>query len=467
MKEKTIRSLAAAVLLRITETVLPAITSSVIAKRLGPSGQGMLSWSLTLVSCFMLFPQYGIRESGVCICAAEYDSPEEKEKTVSGLFGFQILAAAVSAVLYLACTAGKMNRLYLIQALRFPACALSVFWLAEGTESFGIPALCTFIQRLLCAGIAFSVIPESPDPLKAWALVTAGSEVLKQLAAGWLLKKNGIRIHIIFRNTAWYFHQTLRFFLPVLAMHVFSLTDRTLLGMIAGMEENGYYACADRIVHIPFGIISGSIPVFLPAMIRSSRNPELFRTHAEQSLQMSLSAGGILCGTVILLGRDMVLLLYGESFAPAAELVLVLCPLCILKSWTVCFRNLYLIPAHAQRYDLKTIAIAACVNAAWDLCMIHCCGGAGAAAGTVLSELTLVFLEMKDSGFRCSISAGVRIAVFICIALFLNALLDGKMELSAARCCMKAVMYMIPVCLFLCRNQSLKGILQNSGENHD
>ncbi len=397
MKHRRIRALAAEIIRRGIEMILPVITAGLIAAKLGPASQGRLSAAVTMVSYFVIICQAGIRELGICIAASDCQTKEQK---LSGLLGFQICSALVSAVLYLSVISFRREHVYLIQTVRFLACALNVSWLAEGMEEFGINAFGCLVQRLFCCIFALCLSGPGRNLLNAWALVTACGEVLRQLAVHVSLKRKGICISPVFSDIACWLHDTMRFAGPLLAMHVFSMADRTFLAMLAVPEEGGYYACADRMVHIPFGLISGTAAVLLPEMIRSSDDAELFHRNMEQALRACLELGAVLCGAVILIAEDVIRLLYGSAYLPACGVILLLCPLCILKAYTVCFRNLYLIPKGMQAYDLKTICIAMAVNASCDLILVPRLGAAGAAAGTVLSELTLALLYLRCTGLR-------------------------------------------------------------------
>ena len=46
-------------------------------------------------------------------------------------------------------------------------------------------------------------------------------------------------------------------FIPLLAMSVYHIMDKTILGILVTYEQVGFYYNADKVINIPIGVIGG------------------------------------------------------------------------------------------------------------------------------------------------------------------------------------------------------------------
>ena len=59
------------------------------------------------------------------------------------------------------------------------------------------------------------------------------------------------------KNVISHLKPVLVLFIPILAMSVYHIMDKTMLGILSTTTESGYYYNADKVVNIPLGILVG------------------------------------------------------------------------------------------------------------------------------------------------------------------------------------------------------------------
>ena len=64
-------------------------------------------------------------------------------------------------------------------------------------------------------------------------------------------------------------------FVPLMAMSVYHIMDKTMLGLLSTYKQVGYYYNADKIINIPIGILTGVGTVMLPRMTSLNKEGKL------------------------------------------------------------------------------------------------------------------------------------------------------------------------------------------------
>lgn len=146
--------------------------------------------------------------------------------------------------------------------------------------------------------------------------------------------------------------------------------DTVLLSLLTNTQEVGWYGAATKLIStlgvLPYII---NMAVF-PALSHSYRHDrEAMRRLAQTSLRIVLSVGLPMVVGVVLLGPQVVRLLYGSAFAPAGPIVVVLC-LTLLPIFTATLVNGQLIAVDRQLAWTGVMAACCIVNPALNLFLI-------------------------------------------------------------------------------------------------
>lgn len=177
------------------------------------------------------------------------------------------------------------------------------------------------------------------------------------------------------------------FILPGLMVAIYAQTDKFMLKHLISESEIGYYSTAVSLCNTWCFVLSAIIDASYPEITRAHKtDPSLFNLRNRQLyavvFYLSLAASAL----ITLLAKPLVLLLYGESYLPAAA------PLRVI-TWYTAFsylgvaRNAWIVCENRQRHLIWVYAAAAVSNVLLNRLCIPLWGATGAAAASLAAQI--------------------------------------------------------------------------------
>lgn len=420
---KTKLNLILQTLYQILNTCLPLITAPFLSRRLGATQLGVFSYVSSVSSYFALFAMLGIINYGTRSIAACGNDRKKRSDTFWNIYLMQAGLACICTIiyiLYITLFVKENTLLFVIQALYVFSCALNINWLYFGVEDFKLSVLRNSIVRVASV-ILILVLIKDPDDLWIYALIIAGSELISQLIM-WIqvpkvVGRGKVRIGTIISNIK----PNIVLFLPLLAMSIYHIMDKTMLGTLSTYDQSGYYYNADKVVNVTMGVISGISTVMLPRMTslisegKKKESDDLFRL----SLEGTAVAGIAMAFGIAAIANEFEPIFFGPGYDECILLTIVLAPVLIIKSFSFTARYQYLIPHHKEKSYTVSVVLGAIVNLIANMMLIPRLGAMGAVIGTLLAELVACLWQFI--AIRTMISLKTTIAR--CIVYFLFGLL--------------------------------------------
>ena len=262
---------------QILTLLTPLITTPYISRVLGVDGIGEYSFSYSIVAYFVLLAQFGITNFAQREIAYHQDDREAQSRIFFEIISFQILTVVISLICYY--ILGRMwhvdSQIYWVQALNIVAVLFDVSWFFQGLEEFDKIVVRNFIVRLANIALLFLLI-KSPDDLILYTFIMGGMNVVSGILICLFLKDYVHKVSINeihpFRN----WKPILQLFLPQVAIQIYVVLDKTMLGFFAdSYVENGYYEQADKIIKLLLTIATSLGTVMLPRMAATVARGEM------------------------------------------------------------------------------------------------------------------------------------------------------------------------------------------------
>jgi PST family polysaccharide transporter len=385
---------------KIVQGVASITATLAVARHLGPTTFGLLS----LASAIALFVGSSASLGLEQIATRELSTaaPLRHPPMLSVLRRMRVIGAMLGCIALLAITATPNARGYGVSNLLLILCLLPFAQVGDLAE-----------WRLIAAGrsrrVAIATVLSSPLAALArlaFALTDAGVAVFAWLLVGeWALRslllafssrdRNMIapEFEPIFLASA---ISLLRDSLPLLlsgvAVFVYMRIDQFMLAAMLGPREVGLYSAIVALAEVPLVLPALLLRAALPTLTRQSETDPTLR---DQTLTNLMRSGFYLHLAVALataaFAKPLVELLYGPTFAasaPALSILVLAAPFVALgvlsSSWLVIERR----TGHAVRRTL----VGAVLNAALNLFSIPRFGIAGAAAATLVAQVTATYL---------------------------------------------------------------------------
>lgn len=378
-------------LYQILETCLPLITAPYLARVLGPNQLGVFSYTSSIVAFFALFAMLGTQNYGTKSIASVNDDIEGRSKIFIEIYIGQLVLSFITIIAYVyylvfICKDNKI--VSTIQSLMLIGCLLNINWFFFGIEKFKITVKVNSIVRIFSVIIIFIFVKNTSD-LWIYTLIILGGPFISQIYM-WLKLKNYVHFKKVnFKDIVKHLKPNFILFLPLFAMSIYHIMDKTMLGYISNYRQSGLYYNADKIINIPIGVISGVSTVLLPRMshlassgkIKEAEN--LFYT----SLELVVMVASAMSFGIAAVVTEFIPIFFGPGFEDCIILTIVLSPVLIIKAFSFTARYQYLIPNNKEKDFTISVVLGAITNITINFILIPQLGAMGAVIGTLVAEL--------------------------------------------------------------------------------
>ncbi len=368
------------------------VTAPYISRVLGADGVGTVSYAMSLVSYFVLFASMGMELHGRREISYAQNDPVSRSRTfweIQLLRGITTFVILLIYILFCFLAVGEEARyLYLFLSLQIVNVFTDTVWFFQGLEEFGkIVSRNLFVK--LIGIICIFVFVRSKEDLLFYLIAQVGVGVVASIFMWGYLPKYLCRIPIRtlrpFRHT----RVVLALFIPTIAIQIYTVLDKTLIGLITGDPyQNGYYEQALRIYTIAMTVIRSMDTVVSPRIGHhfEAGEHETVRDLICRSYRFVWMMSIPLCFGMICVAESFVPWFFGEGYDAVVPLMQVISLLLIAIGIGGVTGAQYLLPTKREKTYTTVIVSGACLNLILNLIMIPSLGAMGAAIASVVAE---------------------------------------------------------------------------------
>lgn len=393
---------------QIVNTCLPLITAPYLSRVLGATALGVYSFTSSVVLYFTLFAMLGTVNYGTRTIAAAENNIEERSKSFWSIFCLQLIATTICSIAYLVYLLFFCKDylfISLLQGLAIIACFFDISWLYFGVEEFKITVVRSMVIKIITVLLIICFVRNSDD-LWLYTFIMLMGTLASQLVLWVYLPRYINVLKISITDVLIHIKPNIVLFIPLLAMSVYHIMDKTMLGVLSSYEQNGYYYNADKLINIPLCIINGFGTVLLPRMTALYNSKKI--EEANSLLLISLEGVALVsiamsCG-IAAISNEFVPFFFGDGYEDCIVLTIVLSPVLVIKGFTNTIRTQYLVPLKKEQYYINSVICGAATNLVLNLMLIPRLGAMGAVIGTLLAEfvacLVQFFVLIKNFDLR-------------------------------------------------------------------
>lgn len=265
---------------QILNTCIPLITSPYLARVLGAEKQGVFSYTQSIVNYFTLFAMLGVVNYGTRTIADCGKDRGKRSRTFWNIYILQLCCTVISIsvyAFYLTQICSQNTYIAFLQIFYLLGSLVDINWLFFGVEKFKITVSRNMVIRI-CSVILILMLVRKPSDLWIYTVIMSGSTFLSN-AILWFFASKEIDLKAI-KEISWFeivshIKPNLVLFVPLMAMSVYHIMDKTMLGLLSTYKQVGYYYNADKIINIPIGILTGVGTVMLPRMTSLNKEGKL------------------------------------------------------------------------------------------------------------------------------------------------------------------------------------------------
>lgn len=384
------------VVIQLVSMLAPLVTAPYVARVLGSDGVGTYSYVLSVATVFSLFAALGLSAYGLREVSRVRDDPAAVSRLFWELTRLRFVTTLLTGAVYaLLCLWAEDGRVYGAMSLLILATGLDLTWFFQALEHFGTLMLRHLAVKVLGVVLVFALVRDEGD-VAVYALIQTGTTLLSNLllwpyVRGLAGKAQGGRFLAHLRPS-------LVYFVPAIATSVYTVLDKTMLGLITrDMAQNGYYESAHKIIRLLLALLT-SLNVVVgvrTSYLFGQKREEEVRTHLLETYRFMCALAFPLCGGLMACGYGFAVSFFGADFAEAGGMLTLFAPLLFIIGTSNVLGSLYLTPGGYRRLSNRAILAGAGVNVLLNLLLIPRFGGYGAVAASVVAELTVSALYLR------------------------------------------------------------------------
>lgn len=378
--------------------LLPLLTTPYLSRVLGVENIGIYGFTNSIVTYFVLFGCLGTTLYGQREIAYVQDDKEKQSKVFYEIFFVKLISMFISILLYgfSFCLDGTLNLYYQILLIYLVANVFDISWYLQGIEEFDKTVIRNLIVKVLSIILIF-VLVKKPDDLWIYFTIFAGSELLGNITMWIYVPKYLNKPNFKKLNLKNHLKPILMLFIPQIAIKVYTVLDKTMIGVISGnMNDVGFYEQGQNIVRALIVIITAYGTVMASRIAYTYKNSDKKETiqYLKSSFRFSWLLGIPLMLGTIAVADKLVPWFFGDGYDPVSNIIKFTSPLIIAIGLNNVLGMQYLVPIGRQKDFTTAVVIGALSNFVLNNILIRLFGTIGAVIASVLAETIILIYEL-------------------------------------------------------------------------
>ncbi|MCR0263922.1 flippase [[Clostridium] innocuum] len=373
--------------------ILPLVTTPYVSRILGPEGIGIYSYTTSITAYFILFGCIGLNLYGQREIAYHQNEKDARSKTFFELLVIKICAMGISLLLYIL-TVESMNQykiLFYIQLIDLIANMLDITYFYQGIEEFKKIVIRNVSVKIIGIICIFTFVKTEQD-LPLYAFIYSVSLLLGNLSMWLSIHKYVNKVPIRILEFKKHIRPTLVMFLPQIAISIYTVLDRMMIGLITdNTAQIGYYEQAQKIVKLTLTMVTSLSTVMLPRIAHLFINNDRGKiiAYTETSLKYTFAISFPIMFGLVGIAPNLIPWFLGDEFMESINILIITAPIIVLIGISNIIGFQYLIPTKRQKvYTVSTI-IGSFVNLILNFILIPGLLSVGAAIASVAAELSV------------------------------------------------------------------------------
>ncbi len=386
---------------QIFSLLIPFVTAPYVSRVLLPEGIGTYSYVNSIATYFSLFAALGLSSYGTREVSRVRDDRQKTSKLFWELSILRLMSTVLCLGLYLAfiLLTGSDMRTYLAAGVVILSVGIDCNWFFQAMENFKVLMVRNFLVKLISVVCIF-VFVNGPEDLVLYFLIQGGGTFLSNIVLRAQLIKSVDWVPARRWRFGHHIRETLVYFIPTIATSVYTLLDRTMIGVITkDMAANGYYEQAHKIVNMLMTVITSLnvvVGVRTSYLFGQNKKKEI-RQHIIRTFRFVFMLAFPLTAGLMACAADFVPWFYGEGYEPAIPLMVMFAPLLFIIGVSNVLGSLYLTPSGQRARSNRAIIIGAACNFVLNLILIPLFGVYGAVVASLVAEIVISALYMSYS----------------------------------------------------------------------
>ena len=390
------------VLYQVLLVIIPLITIPYLSRTLGPSGIGTVSFAESIVSYFVLFANLGINIYGQREISYAQDDKSRRSIVFYNVFITKLIISLAVLFVYALCYFTILHSIiYLILSLQIISVIFDITWFFQSIEEFDKIVIRNTIIKVLNI-IFIYILVKGKNSVIIYCISVVIFPLLGFLSLWPNLSSYLEKIDVSKINISNVLKVSLTLFLPTIAIQVYTVLDKTMIGIITkDALENGYYEQSIKISRSLLMLITALSTVVIPRVgyYYDKNDHDVVKDILYRSYRFVFMMSIPMCFGLYFVSYNFIPWFLGTGFNKSIILTQIFSLLIICISLSNVTGMQYFVPTEQQTKLTISVCIGAAVNFILNCLLIPNFKSVGAALASVIAEaiITIVqFILAKD-----------------------------------------------------------------------
>ena len=377
--------------------ILPLITVPYVSRVLGAEGIGIYSYTYSVAYYFMIIAMLGLNNYGNRTIAKVRDDKEKLSKEFCSIYALQIITSILMIVcyfIYVLIFSNEYKMIAFIQIMYVISSMFDINWFFFGIEKFKLTITRNTIIKILSLVLIF-IFVKTPNDVWKYTVILAGSTLFSNIVLFSFLHRYVKFTRIDRKDIFRHFKPNLMMFLPVIAVSIYKMMDKIMLGILSTVTEVGYFENAEKITQVPLAIITALGTVMLPRVsnMLSNKQEKEVKKILNKTMPFIIFLAFPMVFGLVAISKDFSLIFFGNGFEKSGYLIQLLSITIIFLSWGNVIRTQYLIPKERDKEYVISAFLGAIVNFIMNCIFIPKYESIGACFSTIAAEFVVMFYQ--------------------------------------------------------------------------
>ena len=303
---------------QILVIVMPLITTPYLSRVLGAEAIGIYSYTLSIATYFILFGTLGISLYGQREIAYVQEDDKKRSITFWEILFLKIITMTISIFIFWVTYGmyGQYKIYYRILVIELISQCIDISWFFQGIEEFKKTVIRNSIVKLIFAICIFMFV-KSPNDLIKYIVIIAGANLFGNMSLWMYIPKYIQKVAIKDLHVFKHLKPTILLFIPQIAVQIYTVLDRTMLGIIIeDKSEVGFYEQAQKVVKLLLTLITSLGTVMVPRMASTfaKGDKEQLKKYMYSSFSFVFFLAFPIMAGLILISGEFVPIFFGQVY---------------------------------------------------------------------------------------------------------------------------------------------------------
>ena len=422
---------------QMISVIVPLVLTPYLSRVLGAENIGIYSFTLSINIYFILFGSLGIAMYGQREIAYEQNDKKAYSKTFYEILIMRFITLGISTVLFyfIFCTSGDYSKFYRILLLEILASSFEISWFFQGLEDFKKTVIRFSIAKITSIFLIIMLVKGKGD-LVTYFYISILIDLIGNLSLWLYLPKYLCKVKFKELNIFKHLKPTIVLFIPQIAIQVYTVLDKTMIGLIVSdKSEVGYYEQSQKIVKLLLTVATSYGAVMFPRMSNTfaSGNSKKIKEYLNVSFSVILMLAFPLMFGIISVLDKFVPLFYGPGYDKIVYIIAVISPIIIAIGLSNVVGTQYFLPTKQQKKYTISVICGAIVNFILNMILIRYFQSIGASIASVVAEFTVTGIQLYYVRKEFNISSIIKKSykyliasvIMLLVSLSINSLINS------------------------------------------